>query len=48
MKVAIGHSEHIPKWKIEEIENLKNLVKDYRLFAVLSFEGIMADQIQSM
>ena len=48
MKDFSNPSEHIPQWKIEEIANIKELVKSYRIFGVLSFEGIMADQIQSM
>jgi len=48
MKDFSNPSEHIPQWKVEEIANIKELVKSYRIFGVLSFEGIMADQIQSM
>lgn len=41
-------AEKIPQWKMDEVEELKGLVKDYSIFGVISFEGISADLIQKM
>lgn len=41
-------AETIPQWKMDEVAELKDLVKKYSIFGVVSFEGIAADQIQKM
>jgi large subunit ribosomal protein L10 len=41
-------AETIPQWKMDEVAELKELVKDYKIFGVVSFEGITADLIQKM
>ena len=41
-------AEHIPQWKMDEVAEIKELVKNYSIFGVVSFEGITADQIQKM
>ncbi|WNY27549.1 hypothetical protein MsAm2_13510 [Methanolapillus ohkumae] len=41
-------AEQIPQWKMDEVNTLKDLVKSYKIFGVVSFEGIMADQLQKM
>ena len=44
----LHHSEHIPKWKKDEIEEIKGLIESYPLFGVIGIEGIPAKQLQSM
>ncbi|MDV0446943.1 hypothetical protein MsAg5_08110 [Methanosarcinaceae archaeon Ag5] len=41
-------AEKIPQWKMDEVDNVKDLIKSYKIFGVVSFEGIMASQIQTM
>lgn len=41
-------AEKIPQWKMDEVANIKELVGNYSIFGVVSFEGITADQIQKM
>lgn len=41
-------AEHIPQWKMDEVAELKELVKNYNIFGVVSFENISADQLQKM
>ncbi|NLI62498.1 MAG: 50S ribosomal protein L10 [Methanosarcinaceae archaeon] len=48
MKKSIHGTEHIPKWKIDEIQNIKDLIASHSMFGVVSIEGIMAKQIQNM
>ena len=45
---AIHHSEHIPQWKMKEIEDIKELIKSYPLFGIVGVGGIPAKQLQSM
>ncbi len=44
----LHHSEHIPQWKKDEIEEIKSLIESYPLFGVIGIEGIPAKQLQSM
>lgn len=41
-------AETIPGWKMDEVENIKELIGNYSIFGVVGFEGISADQIQKM
>lgn len=41
-------SEHIPQWKKDEIEEIKELIKKYPLFGVVGVAGIPAKQLQKM
>jgi large subunit ribosomal protein L10 len=41
-------AEMIPEWKVDEVENIKELISNYSIFGVVGFEGIAADQIQTM
>lgn len=41
-------AETIPQWKMDEVAELKDLVKNYNIFGVVSFESISADQLQKM
>jgi len=41
-------AEKIPQWKMDEVENIKELVGNYSVFGVVGFEGISASQIQKM
>ncbi|WP_156145983.1 50S ribosomal protein L10 [Methanococcoides methylutens] len=48
MMAEVHHSEHIPKWKKDEIEDIKNLIESYPLVGVVGIGGIPAKQLQSM
>jgi large subunit ribosomal protein L10 len=48
MMAELHHSEHIPKWKKEEVEDIKNLVTSYPLLGVVGIGGIPAKQLQAM
>ncbi len=42
------HTEHIPQWKKDEIENIKELIQSHSIFGMVGIEGIFAAQIQKM
>jgi len=42
------HSEHIPQWKKDEIEEIKSLIKSNPLFGLIGITGIPAKQLQGM
>lgn len=42
------HTEHIPQWKKDEIEEIKSLIKSYPLFGIIGIAGIPAKQLQGM
>ncbi len=42
------HTEHVPQWKKEEVEAIKELIKEYPLFGVVGIGGIPAKQLQKM
>nr|WP_157197343.1 50S ribosomal protein L10 [Methanohalobium evestigatum] len=44
----VHHTEHVPQWKIEEVEDIKNLIQSYSLFGIVSISGIPAKQLQVM
>ena len=48
MEETLHHTEHVPQWKKEEIENIKDLIRSYPLFAVAGIGGIPAKQFQIM
>ncbi|MEA1984613.1 MAG: 50S ribosomal protein L10 [Euryarchaeota archaeon] len=48
MMEEVHHSEHIPAWKKQEIEDIKDLVSSYPLFGVVGVGGIPAKQLQTM
>jgi len=41
-------AEKTPQWKIDEIANVKDLIKSYSVFGVVSFADISASQLQTM
>ncbi len=41
-------SYHIPKWKIDEIKNIVDLIKSHKSVGILSFDGILGNQFQKM
>ncbi|MDD2439342.1 MAG: 50S ribosomal protein L10 [Methanosarcinaceae archaeon] len=45
---AEKRTEHIPQWKKDEIENLKELVQTHSIFGMVGIEGIFAPQLQKM
>lgn len=42
------HTEHIPQWKKDEIEEIKSLIKSHPLFGIIGIAGIPAKQLQGM
>ncbi|MDD3042821.1 MAG: 50S ribosomal protein L10 [Methanosarcinaceae archaeon] len=48
MVEAEHHTEHVPQWKKDEIENIKELVRTHNIFGMVGIEGIRASQIQKM
>ncbi len=42
------HTEHIPQWKKDEIENIKELVQSHKVFGMAGIEGILATKIQKI
>ncbi|MHC1756557.1 MAG: 50S ribosomal protein L10 [Methanosarcina sp.] len=42
------HTEHIPKWKKDEIENIKELIQSHKVFGMVGIEGILATKIQKI
>ena len=41
-------SEHISKWKIDEIKEVIQLIKSHKVFGIVSFDGILGNQFQKM
>jgi len=42
------HTEHIPQWKKDEIENIKALIQSHKVFGMVGIEGILATKIQKI
>ena len=42
------HSAHIPQWKREEVENIKNLIASHSSFGIAGVRGIPSNQLQMM
>jgi large subunit ribosomal protein L10 len=42
------HTEHIPQWKKDEIENIKKLIQSHKVFGMVGIEGILATKIQKI
>ncbi len=42
------HSSHIPQWKKDEVEEIKELIRKYPIFGVVGIGGIPAKQLQKM
>ncbi len=42
------HTSHIPQWKKEEVEEIKELIKEYPIFGIVGIGGIPAKQLQKM
>lgn len=42
------HTSHIPQWKKDEVEEIKELIKKYPIFGVIGIGGIPAKQLQKM
>jgi large subunit ribosomal protein L10 len=42
------HSSHIPQWKKDEVEDIKELIRKYPIFGVVGIGGIPAKQLQKM
>ncbi|MGP8337244.1 MAG: 50S ribosomal protein L10, partial [Methanosarcinaceae archaeon] len=48
MMEEVHHTEHIPQWKKDEIEEIKSLIRAYPLFGIIGIKGIPAKQFQAM
>ncbi|WP_091936414.1 50S ribosomal protein L10 [Methanolobus profundi] len=42
------HSSHIPQWKKDEVEEIKELINEYPIMGVIGIGGIPAKQLQKM
>ncbi|MCQ1534142.1 50S ribosomal protein L10 [Methanosarcina sp. KYL-1] len=42
------HTEHIPQWKKDEIENIKELIQSHSIFGMAGIEGILATKMQKI
>jgi len=42
------HTSHIPQWKKDEVEEIKELIRKYPIFGVIGIGGIPAKQLQKM
>jgi large subunit ribosomal protein L10 len=42
------HTSHIPQWKKDEVEAIKELIKEYPIFGIVGIGGIPAKQLQKM
>lgn len=42
------HTEHVPQWKKDEIENIKELIQSHKVFGMVGIEGILAAKIQTI
>ncbi len=42
------HTEHVPEWKKNEIENIKELIQSHKVFGMVGIEGILATKIQKI
>lgn len=48
MPEAAHHSVHIPKWKKDEIEDIKNLLTSHSSIGIVGVQGIPSNQLQLM
>lgn len=46
--MEVHHSIHLPKWKKDEIEDIKNKVAGYRVIGIAGIRGIQSSQLQQM
>ncbi|QLC51135.1 50S ribosomal protein L10 [Methanolobus zinderi] len=44
----VHHTEHVPQWKKDEVEDIKEHINKYPLFGVVAIGGIPAKQLQKM
>jgi len=42
------HTEHVPEWKKNEIENIIELIQSHKVFGMVGIEGILATKIQKI
>jgi Ribosomal protein L10 len=48
MTEEVHHTEHVPQWKKDEIENIKELIQSHKVFGMVGIEGILATKIQKI
>ncbi|MEM2934654.1 MAG: 50S ribosomal protein L10 [Methanocellales archaeon] len=48
MEEKIRRTSHLPKWKREEIKEIKNEIKNHSTLAIVDMHGIPADQMQKI
>ncbi|MDF1557024.1 MAG: 50S ribosomal protein L10 [ANME-2 cluster archaeon] len=44
----VHHSEHIPKWKKDEIEDIKSKINEYPVVGLIGIHGLPSKQFQQM
>jgi len=44
----VHHSSHIPKWKIDEIEDIKTKIREYPVIGLVGIHGLPSKQLQKM
>lgn len=44
----VHHSKHVPQWKREEVEELKDLIEEHSVVGVVGMRGIPSKQLQQM
>ncbi len=44
----VHHSEHIPKWKKDEIEDIKDKINEYPVIGLIGIHGLPSKQFQQM
>ncbi|MHC1624915.1 MAG: 50S ribosomal protein L10 [Methermicoccaceae archaeon] len=47
-EITVRHTEQVPKWKLNEVEELTNLIKEYPVVAMAGIFGIGAEQLQKI
>ncbi len=48
MATEVHHSVHIPSWKKEDVEEIRNLSNEYPVVGIVAMRGIPAKQLQNM
>ena len=48
MEKSRHHTGHVPKWKTNEIENIKELIQSHESFGMVGIEGILAAKMQKI
>jgi len=44
----VHHTGHIPQWKVDEVADIKRLIKEHNIFGLAKIRGISSSQIQKI